>query len=293
MEGGEIMDIQEIIKELVNKKIIHSNTIEYKQLNGGTISNLYLLGNSDNAKYVVKLNEPQVLESEAYFLDFYKDVNLLPKLLYVGQSYNYIVYSFISGSTNYVRKNKKEILKALVQRLINNYKTVPHSVGWGWANEPTDSWQGFLLNRVIEANKILDSHLEKDDLNFVLELVKSPNRNSFNREPFLLHGDCGVHNFIFNEGQLCGVIDPTPVFGEPLYDLIYAFCSSPDDLTKETINSAASHLIIKGNKSEQLLYEEVLIGLYLRLATCIRHHPNDLEDYLKAWNYWKNIIKDT
>ena len=87
------MDIQEIIKELVNKKIIHSNTIEYKQLNGGTISNLYLLGNSDNAKYVVKLNEPQVLESEAYFLDFYKDVNLLPKLLYVGQSYNYIVYS--------------------------------------------------------------------------------------------------------------------------------------------------------------------------------------------------------
>ena len=89
------------------------------------------------------------------------------------------------------------------------------------------------------------------------------------------------------------MIDPTPVFGEPLYDLIYAFCSSPDDLTKETINSAASHLIIKGNKSEQLLYEEVLIGLYLRLATCIRHHPNDLEDYLKAWNYWKNIIKDT
>ena len=87
------------------------------------------------------------------------------------------------------------------------------------------------------------------------------------------------------------MIDPTPVLGEHLYDLIYASCSSPDNLTRETIDSAVSHLVFRGKKSGQILYEEVLIGLYLRLATCIRHHPNDLEDYLKAWNYWKDIVK--
>ncbi|WP_419880944.1 aminoglycoside phosphotransferase family protein [Peribacillus sp. B-H-3] len=287
------MDIQEVIKELNNKEIIHSSAVEYEQLNGGTVSDLYLLSTYDGARYVVKLNEPQVLQSEANFLTFYKDLYLLPRLLFVEPSDNYIVYAFITGSTNYVRKNKQEVLKALVQGLINHYKAVPNDIGWGWADELTDSWQSFLLNEIIEANKILDSYLEKDEFTFVLNLVKSSKINNLDREPFLLHGDCGVHNFIFNDGRLSGVIDPTPVIGDPLYDLIYAFCSSPDDLSNETITSAASHLLIKENISEQLLYEEVLIGLYLRLATCIRHHPNDLNDYLKAWIYWKDIIKET
>ncbi|WP_419881736.1 aminoglycoside phosphotransferase family protein [Peribacillus sp. B-H-3] len=287
------MDIQEVIKELNNKEIIHSSAVEYEQLNGGTVSDLYLLSTNDGARYVVKLNEPQVLQSEANFLTFYKDLYLLPRLLFVEPSDNYIVYAFITGSTNYVRKNKQEVLKALVQGLINQYKAVPNDIGWGWADELTDSWQSFLLNEIIEANKILDSYLEKDEFTFVLNLVKSSKINNLDREPFLLHGDCGVHNFIYNDGRLIGVIDPTPVIGDPLYDLIYAFCSSPDDLSKETIISAASHLLIKENISEQLLYEKVLIGLYLRLATCIRHHPNDLNDYLKAWIYWKDIIKET
>jgi aminoglycoside phosphotransferase len=283
------MDFQNVIIELTNKEIIQPNLIEFEPLKGGTSSRLYLLRNSNNERFVVKLNEPQILESEAYFLDFYKGINLLPNLVYVEQSYKYIVYSFVSGSANYVRKNKKEILTSLVQSLINNYKPVPNSKGWGWADDVKDSWQDFLLSQVLEAKKTLDSNLEKEDFNFVLELVKSPNRNTFNGEAFLLHGDCGVHNFIYKEEQLVGVIDPIPVFGDPLYDLIYAFCSSPDDLTEETINLATSYLV-KGNKSEQLLYEEVLIGLYLRLARCIKHHPNDLDEYLKAWNHWKRII---
>jgi predicted Ser/Thr protein kinase len=147
------MDIQEILKELINKEIIQPNIIEYKQLNGGTTSHLFILGSSENARYVVKLNEPQVIKSEAYFLDFYKDENLLPTLLYVDPSFHFLVYSFISGSSNYVRKNKKEILRTLVQHLINHYRTVPQSRGWGWAEERTDSWQGFLFNRVMEAKK--------------------------------------------------------------------------------------------------------------------------------------------
>ncbi len=105
-----------------------------------------------------------------------------------------------------------------------------------------------------------------------------------------MHGDCGVHNFIFNDGELFGVIDPIPVIGDPIYDLIYAFCSSPDDLTKETIDSAVSQLMIKKEKNIPFLYEEVIIGLYLRLGTCIKHHPHDFEEYLKAWYYWKDLI---
>lgn len=187
-------------------------------------------------KYVVKLNEPQIIESEANFLHSYKESNLLPRLLFVEKSHKYIVYSFIEGSTNYGRKNKKELLKILVQNLLNHYKPDP-DIGWGWADEPTDSWQCFLMNNIIEANKMIGSRLDSDDHTFVLNLFEKMNSD---RKPYLLHGDCGVHNFIFNDGQLSGVIDPTPVIGDPIYDFIYAFCSSPDDLTKETIDTALS-----------------------------------------------------
>src|SRR5699024_4426790 len=131
------------------------------------------------------------------------------------------------------------------KELLNNYNSVSNGIGWGWADQPSASWQSFLLDEVNEANQIIKSRLDYNNYNLVLNLVSKIDND---RNRFLLHGDCGVHNFIFNNKQLTGVIDPTPVIGEPLYDLIYAFCSSPDDLTRETIDSAVSHLIIKNEK---------------------------------------------
>jgi Phosphotransferase enzyme family len=284
------MDIKTIIDEITNIGIIET-IVETKQLSGGTTSKLYLLCDSENNKYVVKFNEPHVLEAESHYLAFYMDVDFLPDLLYTEPAYRYIVYSFVAGAVDYPRKNKKEMLQTLVQHLISQYRSVEEPGSWGWADELTDSWQNFLLSRVIESSTILKPYLEKEDHNFVLNLVKSPNRNREFTQPFLLHGDCGVHNFIFTEEKLTGVIDPTPVYGEPLYDLIYAFCSSPDDLTKETISSAASLLKAYENKNDRFLHEEVLIGLYFRMASCVRHHPEDLKEYLIAWDYWKNIVK--
>ncbi|TCN20521.1 aminoglycoside phosphotransferase family protein [Mesobacillus foraminis] len=281
------MDIKKVILELLQNKIIHTKPTQYEPLIGGTVSQLYLL-NSDGIKYVVKINTPEVIQSEAAFLHYYKETTLLPKLLFMEPSYKYIVYSFINGSTDYGRKNKKEILKALVQGLLNHYKPIPDVVGWGWADQPADSWENFLINEILEAKKWIDSRLGRDDHDFVITLVK---KIRLEIKPYLIHGDCGVHNFIFHEQQLCGVIDPAPVIGEPLYDLIYAFCSSPDDLTKETFDYAVSHLMIEGEKEKSFLYEKVVIGLYLRLGTCIKHHSSDFGEYLKAWDYWVNVIK--
>ncbi|MCE7793785.1 aminoglycoside phosphotransferase family protein [Salipaludibacillus sp. CUR1] len=282
------MDIQKIINQLLHNNIIPSKPTEYKHLSGGTASKVYLLTIGD-IKYAVKSNQPQVIKSEVNFLNLYKESNLLPELLFVESSYKYIVYTFINGTANYVRKNKKEMLKLLVQQLLNNYKPVPNDIGWGWADDPADSWQSFLLDEIGEAYEIINSRLVSNDHDFVFDLVQKCSNER--RKPFLLHGDCGVHNFIFKDGHLNGVIDPAPVIGDPLYDLIYAFCSSPDDLTKETIDSAVSHLRVKPYENNLFLYNEVIIGLYLRLGTCIKHHPNDFEEYLKAWHYWKDTIK--
>ncbi|WP_223701466.1 phosphotransferase [Sutcliffiella deserti] len=281
------MDIQKIIKELINNNIIPSEP-DYEQLKGGTNSELYLL-KSNGLKCVVKLNEPQVIESEAIFLNTYKDINLLPKLLFVEPSFHAMVYSFINGSTDYVAINKKEMLRILVEELLNKYKDAPSAVGWGWPEDPVESWQHFLMNEVVETNRILASRLDKGDYEYICNLVLKNNTDS---KHFLLHGDCGVHNFIFDKGQFCGVIDSTPVIGDPMYDLTYAFCSSPDDLTKDTIDSGAKNMRIYREGDCSDLYEQVVISLYLRLGACIKHHPKDFEKYLKAWNYWKGLVKN-
>ena len=105
----------------------------------------------------------------------------------------------------------------------------------------------------------------------------------------MLHGDCGVHNFVYDQNVLKGVIDPSPIVGPVLYDFIYAFCSSPDDLSLETLISTVTllnHVSIERSR----LIEEVIIQLYCRIGICLKHHPHDLADYLKAWDYWKVLI---
>jgi fructosamine-3-kinase len=286
------MNISEIISELLYNNVIQTEPSQFEKLNGGSVSELYLLHNSDGTKYVVKFNEPQVLKSEVNFLDCYKNLKILPELLFVEKSYNYIVYSFISGSTDNTGINKQNMLKKLVDEVINNYKPVSKDIGFGYTDELTDSWQSFLRNEIIETNKILKSHLPSNEHDFVFKVLESLKNKGIKREPFLLHGDCGVHNFIFHDRQLKGVIDPTPLIGYPLYDLIYAYCSSSDDLTKETIDSVVSHLIIKDERNNSNLYEEVIVGLYLRLGACIKHHPNDFGEYLKAYYYWKKVINN-
>ncbi|MGG0179202.1 phosphotransferase [Gottfriedia acidiceleris] len=288
------MQIESLINDLSNMNLINKKEIKYTKLTGGTSSSIYLLSNIKNeSKYIVKFNDPRVLEPEAYFLNFYNKVDILPNLLFAEKTFKYIVYPFIPGSTNYIKKNKKELLILLAKRLINNYESYPNAPGWGWADDLSNSWSDFLMSRMTESYKILDSYLEKPDHTLIFSIVNNSNLITFQGEPFLLHGDCGIHNFIFNKGKLSGIIDPTPVFGDPLYDLIYAFCSSPDNLTKETISTAVSHLKFLQNNDSHIIYKNVLVGLYFRLATCIRHHPNDLYEYLIAWNYWTSLVKST
>ncbi|UOQ91583.1 aminoglycoside phosphotransferase family protein [Halobacillus shinanisalinarum] len=283
------MSIESIISELVNKGVIDSNYEEYKPLVGGTSSHLGVFRYSDDTKFVLKVNEREVIKEEANFLNYYSNILLLPRVLYVEPSYEYILYSFIEGDTSYPRENKSGILKELVRRFINHYEPVSYFKGRGWADDLSVTWQEFLLGEFYEAKKILDSTLGEKEFNIVLRLINNSKMSHMDRQPFLLHGDCGVHNLLFKENKLCGVIDPTPMIGDPLFDLVYAYCSSPDDLTIETITSA-TELLVSNTKSKECIYEEVLVGLYLRLARCTKHHPKDLNEYLKAWRYWKEIV---
>ncbi|MFD1738732.1 aminoglycoside phosphotransferase family protein [Bacillus salitolerans] len=283
------MEITQIIDYLIHHYKIGTIS-NFQPLIGGTVSELYLLTTYHNDRYVVKMNHPEVIKTEDRFLTCYKDLSLLPSHFYTDSNYRYIVYSYIEGSTNYPHRNKQEMLKIVVEELINQYEVVHDAKGWGFADEVSESWQSFLMSRVQEASTLVNSYLEQNDYTLVQHLVQTSELNQ-ETVPYLLHGDCGVHNFIFLDGKISGVIDPTAVYGHPLYDLVYAFFSSPDELTKEAFDFAFGHFKFKDNANSNN-YGEVLIGLYLRLSTCIKHHPHDLENYLKAWNYWIEIFRN-
>ncbi|MGH0592941.1 phosphotransferase [Bacillus pretiosus] len=270
------MDISIIAAQLFKEKVTSHDPSSVKALNGGTTSTVYLL----DEKYVVKLNEAEVIREEANFLSFYEGNNLFSKLLYKEALHTYIVYSFLEGNTSCEQGYKRSTLRTLVKEVINKYKIVPEAEGWGWKESPVQCWNEFLTANVMEAYENVRCYISEEDYRIVLKLA---NRDAGVNQPFLLHGDFGFHNFIFQENELYGVIDPLPVLGDPIYDLIYAFCSTPEDLTKETIDYVMKQCVF--HKTERDLYEEIVIGLYLRIDTCLRHHPKDLEDYLVAWRY--------
>ncbi|WP_436865659.1 phosphotransferase [Bacillus fungorum] len=281
------MDISVIAAQLVKENVISHYPNSIKVLNGGTTSTVYLL----DEKYVVKLNESEVIREEAYFLSFYEGNTLFSKLLYKEPLHTYIVYSFLEGSTSCKQGHKRSALSTLVKEVINKYKIVPEADGWGWKESPVQSWNEFLAKNVMEAHENVRRYISDEKYKTVLKLANSQNRGTGINQPFLLHGDLGFHNFIFQGNKLHGVIDPLPVLGDLIYDLIYAFCSTPEDLTKETIDYAMKQCVF--HKKDRDLYEEIVIGLYLRIDTCLRHHPKDLEHYLAAWRYWMSEVEMT
>ncbi|QDY82337.1 phosphotransferase [Paenibacillus polymyxa] len=283
------MDIQFILNELYEAGVLESDMKNLKPLTGGTSSEVVVVMDATRPRYVIKQNVPAIVKAEAEFLYTYAQIEKLSRLVYVDPLHRYLVYTFKQGvAGQYCEGNKGELLLSLAIEVIAHYKSFGEEHDYGYSDHPFVEWRDFLLHRTKESEKIIQDVLPLEDHRFVHTLVAgTPQRNL----KYLLHGDFGVHNFVFAvNGTLTGIIDPDPVVGEPLYDLIYAFCSSPDELIVETILPAVEK-IGPEMTGEYVLNREVLQELYFRIATCIRHHPEDLEQYTKAWNYWLNRVQ--
>ena len=284
------MEISAILTRLVKEKILSSTNWSCTALTGGTMSQVYLLKKETGKAVIIKINNTDITEAEANFLTVYQHVAILPKIVTVDSRYRYLAYTYISGSTvNSAGTSKKEFLQALVSRLINQYHPISSNESWGRKDAPVKSWVHFLAEEVATAQEILAPYLRELGIELAAPSLNRQSQGFPQSLPYLIHGDCGIHNFIFQDKKLTGVIDPTPIYGFPHYDVIYAFFSSPEDLTRETLNAVFNEMAaILPDKRK--LYEEVLIGLYQRLAICVKHHPADLPVYLNAWKYWKEII---
>ena len=283
--------INEIIDRLVNQGLINSEDIEIIKLTSGTTNGtLFTIKTPEIPKYVVKIDQPKLISTTEDFLLTYKDVTLLPNVLYTDEKKEFIVYSYVFGETHINRGSKLEWMTILIEELLNKYEKV-NKANWGRVNGiQRNSWADFNRSSLEFAQKDIGDVLPSEDHKRVELLIDKLASYDHQEEKYYMHGDAGVHNFVYRDNKLNGVIDPSPLIGPKMYDFTYAFCSSPDDLNVSTLLSAFSLLTQDVPYSKERLLEEVLFQLYTRIGVCIRVHPHDLSDYLKAWKEWREYL---
>jgi len=284
-------DVRAFMKELWGRGLLGPDCEAFPNTNGTTDGRIYILSENNVKRYVLKLDHPQEIALAEQFLHRYREVLLLPDLLYTHPDKTYMVYTFIPGTTHYDRGLKINWLARLVTGMLNHYTVVEQGSSWGRIDIPHPSWKQFNEQSIREARMNVSSLLSEADYELVQSLVYRLWQDERGMKRYLLHGDTGVHNFVFDRGELQAIIDPSPIEGPVSYDFLYAFCSSPDDLNIETL--LAGYEFLKNESMDLMrLTQEVLVQLYCRIGICLRHHPHDLAGYLQAWSYWREQLRE-
>jgi len=210
---------------------------------------------------------------EVEFLEINKGIPYFQKISYVDDSGEFVVYEFIPGERVETVDKTKVLLNTLYD-VVSQYH-VHHGEGYGYLENPQESWAKFLYDQFSAVHEELKRHIpDTEPLTSALDIVCE---YPFKKK--LLHGDFGVHNFIFHEEELAGIIDPTPIIGDPLYDLIFAVCSEVHFLKSVSVKQIAK---LTGEPERKVL-NLLIIVLYCRISTCLYWHPHDLEEYLEIW----------
>lgn len=284
--------INEIIDRLIHKGIIINDGLELKELKSGTTNGvLYTLLIKKIPAYVIKIDNPKIIAATQDFLLAYKDVKLLPNVLYTDDKKEYIIYSYIPGETHFNRGSKLEWMTILIKELFNNYQRADKEIPWGRVDGIyRNTWTDFNLASLEFAQIYIGDFFSIEDHKRVEKLINKLKTYHDQEEKYYLHGDTGVHNFVYLDHQLKGVIDPSPLIGPKIYDFTYAFCSSPDSLNVSTLLSLFSLWNNDASFTMERLLDEVLFQLYTRIGVCLKVHPHDLSGYMEAWKEWREYL---
>lgn len=284
--------LREITEELARLNIIAApGELTMKAAKGTTEGQVYIVSVKGVPSYVLKLEEAEYTRETADFLTRYAEAPLLPKLLHADLKHRYVVYEYRHGTTHMNRGGKKDWMSGLARGLLNHYMPERSFQGYGRPDSPCESWREFNSRSLTGAAERIGESLSAKDHKLAERLSKERLRDWGEEDKYGLHGDTGVHNFVFHNGMLAGVIDPSPVAGPILYDFTYAFCSSPDDLNVNTLLGAYNELNIRPAEPEEVILETTF-QLYCRISICLMHHPQDLPAYLEAWPTWSAMAEE-
>ena len=279
------------INTLFQRYHIHDQIVGIQRLSGTTDGVVFKLKSAQDRIYILKYDSPYQIALVEQLLRTYEHSFLLPKIISTADDKTNLIYTYIDGTTHFNRGKKQDWLTLLAKELLNKYVKYEDASSWGRIEYPRNTWKEFNEISIEEAKVNIGSILTDEDYHFVrLQVNKLFNNITEQEDRYFLHGDTGVHNFVYKQSSLVGVIDPSPMIGPIIYDFLYAFCSSPDDLNVETLFAAYDHLE-QGKIERNRLIDEVSVQLYCRIGLSIKHHPNDLPEYLAAWDYWKAAIE--
>ncbi|WLD92556.1 phosphotransferase [Alkalihalobacillus sp. AL-G] len=279
--------LEKIIDDLVKNQILPDSISHWNELKGGTESTVGVIGtNAEPNMYILKSNNPQRIAEEVRFYQTYKLLQLLPNIQFVDPAYRFFIYDYVPGETNYCSGSKQALMYDLITHFVQHYVQPECLEEYEWVEDPKHVDEDLSYSK-----SVIGSYLKDEDHLLVKDTHLYRRKRLKNEQLYVLHGDFGVHNFLFDQRKLTGIIDPIPVVGRKMYDILYAFCSSPDDLEFSILLNIVEQL--KGTSfHENEIAEDMILALYFRVATCIKHHPNDLKQYLHAWKVWKQLLKD-
>ena len=262
----ELLDF-DIINEVCSNLNIKYNS--HKYFHDGTTSKIILLNN----EYIIKIANAMQLKAEVTFATYYESIPTLQKITYYDKNYKYIVYYFIPGDVMHTIVDFENLARN-IKTIVSGYKNYPEDL-YGYIEKPSTSWSEFLKEEVNDASKIFP-----DSANFlpiVNEAISELNKFPFEKK--LIHGDFGAHNFIKRDEKFIAAIDPTPIAGDPTYDLLFALVSNIDLIPFLSIDYLTSYT--KEPKEKVIALLKVV--LFLRICRCIKYNKEDLETYLDFW----------
>ncbi|QMV40034.1 aminoglycoside phosphotransferase family protein [Cohnella cholangitidis] len=284
------LNVQEI-NDILRKQNIQDEITKVQKISGTTDGLVFRLEDDTDAKYILKFDRPDQILLAEQLLSTYQSSDLLPKILFTAPDKSHLLYTYIEGITHFNRGIKSDWLSLFTTELLNKYIPYEQVDFWGRLESPRRSWLEFNEISVEEARVNIGSTLPTEDYLYIKSLVeKLYSKGPVQGEKYLLHGDTGVHNFVYDQSKLIGVIDPSPMAGPVLYDFLYAFVSSPDDIDRDTLFTAFD-LLEQVQIDLSRLLEEAAVHLYCRIGLSLKHHPNDLPEYLAAWEQWKVLCK--
>jgi hypothetical protein len=253
---------------------------------------------------VVKIDDPGALSAVIRYHEAYRGAPLIPALRHADPESRFVAYDWVAGELGRglePQPDKPTTLLAIAEGLLSRYVPAPSDnpgrlhAPWMPPDFSWRSWQRFLGGVLYGRHDQVHAHLPSDAAALVKDLAASPDRHG-DGPLYLMHGDCGAHNFVFRDGSLVAVIDPAPMVGQPIFELAFAFASWPADLTLDAIVPAAEALERAGRwhppprARRRVLIEEVLIAMYSRVGTFVVNRPGDVPAYLDAWTRWTDLL---
>ncbi|MCQ4086416.1 hypothetical protein [Saccharibacillus sp. JS10] len=279
------------IQHLFMKGIIETVELREQPESEDEGKRTYLLTADGKPKYTLRMDAPEEVAMTEQLYKSYSESPLLPKMLYADPVKGYWVQPYMNGETGEIfehRGSKKVWLPLLVSELLNKYEADEAGGKWGRLTEPCSSWSEFNEHELSKARENLEGLQPAEDCERVALLLEPLAHTG---DKFLLHGNMDARSFVFQEQELVNILESKPTAGPVLYELVQAFCSTPDDLSLEVLFEAYGMLEHKAVDQERLV-QEALLRLYCQMGVCAAEKRSELSEYMAAWQFWRMLLPE-